>query len=144
MAVQGGYRIARGEAGLRSRGTRDDSQDRDAGGCAPEPGIPGGRCQFYAKEGGVELASTAGYPGFGSTASCGPILGVVTGSPAAQAGLAAGDTITALNGHSVKSPSALRAAVDQFHPDQKLTVSWVDQYGNSYKAIMKLASGPTG
>jgi S1-C subfamily serine protease len=106
----------------------------------PSPSIHIGASAFL----GVELASTAGYPGFGSTASGVPILGVVTGSPAAQAGLAAGDTITALNGHSVNSPSALRDAVDQFHPDQKLTVDWVDQYGNSYKAILKLASGPTG
>jgi S1-C subfamily serine protease len=93
---------------------------------------------------GVELASTSAYSGFGSTAFGVPILGVVAGSPAAHAGLAAGDAITALNGHSVKTLSALRDVVDQFHPDQELTVNWVDQYGNSYKSTLKLASGPTG
>ncbi len=34
--------------------------------------------------------------------------------------------------------------MDQFRPGQKVTVSWVDQYGNSYKATIKLATGPTG
>jgi S1-C subfamily serine protease len=93
---------------------------------------------------GVEVASTSAYSEFGTTASGATIVGVVSGSPAAGAGLAAGDTITSVGGHAVSSSSRLQDVMEQFHPGQKVTVSWVDQYGNSSKATMTLATGPTG
>jgi hypothetical protein len=44
----------------------------------------------------------------------------------------------------VTSPTSLQNIMEQLHPGQKVTVTWVDQYGNSYKAAVKLATGPTG
>jgi S1-C subfamily serine protease len=93
---------------------------------------------------GVEVASSSAYFSSGPTTSGATVVGVVSGSPAAEAGLASGDTITSVGGHAVTSSSSLRAVMDRFHPGQKVSVSWLDQYGNSYKATVELATGPTG
>jgi S1-C subfamily serine protease len=58
------------------------------------------------------------------------------------AGLAAGDVITALNGHTVSSPSAVSALVLTKKPGAKITVAFVDQSGASHTATVTLGSGP--
>ena len=93
---------------------------------------------------GVEVASTSAYYASGPAASGATVVGVLSGSPADEAGLASGATITSVGGRTVASPTALKDIMDQLHPGQKVNVSWVDQYGNSYKATVKLATGPTG
>ncbi len=93
---------------------------------------------------GVEVASTSSYYASGPAASGATVVGVLSGSPADEAGLASGVTITSVGGRAVASPTSLKDIMDQLHPGQKVTVSWVDQSGNSYKATIKLASGPTG
>jgi S1-C subfamily serine protease len=93
---------------------------------------------------GVEVASTSSYYGSAPAASGATIVGVLSGSPAAESGLASGDTITSVGGHTVASSTSLRDIMDELHPAQKVTVSWVDQYGSSYKATVELTAGPTG
>jgi S1-C subfamily serine protease len=93
---------------------------------------------------GVEVASTSAYSESGAPTSGATIVGVVSASPAAGASLAAGDTITAVGDQAVSSSSSLQDVMDQLHPGQKVVVSWVDQYGNSQKATVTLATGPTG
>ena len=93
---------------------------------------------------GVEVASTSAYSNFGATTSGATIVGIVSASPAAGAGLVAGDAITSVGDHAVSSSSSLQDVMDQLRPGQKVTVSWVDQYGNSYKATVTLATVPTG
>lgn len=93
---------------------------------------------------GVQVASTAASYSFGTTTSGATIVGVVSGSPAAAAGLSYGDTVTSVGGHAVTSSSSLRTIMDRFHPGQKVSVSWVDQYGGSHTADIELATGPTG
>jgi S1-C subfamily serine protease len=93
---------------------------------------------------GVEVATTSAYYGYGGAASGATVVGIVSGSPADAAGLASGVTITSVGGHTVTSPTSLQDIMDKLHPGQKVTVSWVDQYGNSDKATVKLATGPTG
>jgi S1-C subfamily serine protease len=94
---------------------------------------------------GIEVASVDS-PGFGSggrgaSASGALIAGVVSG-PAASAGLAAGDVITAINGHTVSSPTAIPALVLTKKPGAKITVAYVDQSGTSHTARVRLGSGP--
>jgi S1-C subfamily serine protease len=94
-----------------------------------------------------------GYPGFlgvqvqastqnGSVAAGAPIAGVVTGSAGAKAGLQAGDTITAVNGTTISSPSALSTAMANSKPGQQVTVTWVDAAGQSHSATLTLGTGP--
>ena len=99
---------------------------------------------------GVEVASTdnstAGY-GYGSSGSSASaagatISGVVSGGPAASAGLTAGDTITAVNGTAIDSAQALTTALAALHPGDSATIAWTDASGASQSAQVTLAQGP--
>jgi S1-C subfamily serine protease len=68
--------------------------------------------------------------------------GVIDGTPAAAAGLEAGDTITALGGVNVTSASELTAALAAHAPGQSVSVTWVDATGASHTAMLTLARGP--
>ena len=50
--------------------------------------------------------------------------------------------ITSVDGHSVSSPSALQAALEQHHPGDKVTIGWTDQAGQAQSATVTLANGP--
>jgi S1-C subfamily serine protease len=81
--------------------------------------------------------------GSGSGASSGvTISGALSGSPAASAGLTEGDTITSVGGQSVSSADDIQQALVKYHPGDKISVSWVDQNGQSQTATVTLASGP--
>jgi S1-C subfamily serine protease len=101
---------------------------------------------------GVELSTSSqngggssfggGSAGGSSNASGAVISSVVSGGPAAQAGLAAGDTITSLDGQSVDSPSSVAALMVGHHPGDQVQVGWVDSSGQSHTATVDLGSGP--
>jgi S1-C subfamily serine protease len=95
----------------------------------------------------VQPASSSG--GFGggfnqggSQGSGAVVAQVLTGDPADQAGISAGDTITTLGGTTVDSPSALTAALGSYHPGDKVKIGWTDQSGQSHTATVSLTSGP--
>jgi S1-C subfamily serine protease len=93
----------------------------------------------------IHIGSTA-FLGVGVTASTqvagAVVTGVLNGSPAASAGLSAGDVITGLGGQTVDSPSALSAALVQHRPGDHVSVTWTDQSGQSHTATVTLANGP--
>ena len=106
---------------------------------------------------GVEVTSVgaAQSPGFGSgfgsgfggqavaPASSGAlVVGVISGGPAAQAGIAAGDVITGFDGKSISSPSALTAAMAGTRPGEAATLRWMGPSGNTHTATLTLANGP--
>jgi S1-C subfamily serine protease len=91
---------------------------------------------------GIEVESV-NTPGFGGSSASGALIaGVVTGGPAASAGLAAGDVITAISGHTVSSPAAVSALVLTKKPGARITVAYVDLSGASHTASVTLGSGP--
>ncbi len=67
---------------------------------------------------------------------------VLSGGPAAGAGLAAGDAITGLDGTAVSSPTALTDLILEKHPGDDVTVSWQTPEGGRQTATITLASGP--
>jgi S1-C subfamily serine protease len=67
---------------------------------------------------------------------------VLSGGPAASAGLAAGDVITALGGTAVSSPTALTDLILEKHPGVDVTVSWQTPEGGRQTATITLAGGP--
>ncbi|MFF5077437.1 trypsin-like peptidase domain-containing protein [Actinoplanes sp. NPDC000266] len=97
----------------------------------------------------VHIGATA-YLGIQTTdssdyATSGPaVLGVVTGSPAATAGLTRGDVITSVAGTRVASATALTTLLDRYHPANKVKVAWTDVSGQSHTATVTLATGPVG
>jgi len=92
---------------------------------------------------GVQTAGTAGAEPTGAGATTGvPVVGVVTGSAAAAAGLQAGDTITSVGGTTVSSPTDLTAALADRSPGDRVSVSWTDGSGTSHTRTVTLGSGP--
>ena len=71
-----------------------------------------------------------------------PVSGVQPQSPADQAGIAAGDVITSIDGKSVTSPSDLRTAIQGHKVGDPVRVSWTDVAGASHAAMVRLAAGP--
>lgn len=70
------------------------------------------------------------------------VRGVVPGSPVAKAGITAGDVVTALDGHTVASQTALVALILPHHPGDRVALQWVDPDGVSHTGSVTLASGP--
>ncbi|TMC47155.1 MAG: PDZ domain-containing protein [Chloroflexi bacterium] len=70
------------------------------------------------------------------------VTSVQQGSPADDAGLAAGDVITGLDGTTVDSPTTLRSAILRHHPGDRVGVTWRDGSGNQHTATVTLTSGP--
>lgn len=94
---------------------------------------------------GVELSPgpQGGLPG--SQANPGvTIAGVATGSPAASAGLQAGDEIVSVGGHKVASSADIQSALEGYHPGDKISISWLDQAGQTHTATLVLATGAAG
>ncbi len=70
------------------------------------------------------------------------IAGVVPGSAAAQAGLASGDQITSVAGHTITSSSDIQSVLKNRHPGDKISIGWTDQSGQSHSATVTLTNGP--
>ena len=70
------------------------------------------------------------------------VAAVEPSSPADDAGLAAGDTIVAVDGNQISDGASLRSALDAYHPGDHITVSWTDSNGQSHQAQATLVKGP--
>jgi S1-C subfamily serine protease len=71
------------------------------------------------------------------------VSNVVGGTPAQKAGIAAGDVVTAFDGHAITSDSQLTNLLVPDHPGQKATITWVTPEGVSHTATITLATGPS-
>jgi S1-C subfamily serine protease len=80
----------------------------------------------------------------GSSPSGAVINEVVSGSPAASAGLAVGDVITSLGGDAVHSAPALTTLMQLYLPGDHVQIVWADSGGNRHSATLRLATGPAG
>jgi S1-C subfamily serine protease len=67
---------------------------------------------------------------------------VLPGSPAASAGLAAGDEISSVAGHAVVSSAGIQSALLRHHPGDTIRVRWLDPSGQSHSTRVVLAAGP--
>ena len=93
----------------------------------------------------VSAAGQGGFGGFGynpPVSSGALVVAVVPGTPAAGAGLAAGDVITSFNGKPITSVAELTTAIHADKPGQTAVFGWVDAAGNAHSASITLASGP--
>ena len=70
------------------------------------------------------------------------IAGVVEGSPAAEAGLVAGDTVVGIDGTTVSTAAGLSSALAGHDPGDSVTVTWLDSAGSQHSASLTLAQGP--
>ena len=86
---------------------------------------------------GVELSTTET-----TTTSGVAIAGAIEDTPAADAGLVAGDTITAVDGETVATSTALSAAIAAHDVGDSVTLTWVDADGATQSATVVLIAGP--
>ncbi len=99
---------------------------------------------------GSGSGDSGGFGGFGGqgdgsgsgTSNGVTIAGALSGSAAASAGLTEGDTIASVGGQTVSSATDIQQILVKYHPGDKISVSWVDQSGQSHTATVTLASGP--
>jgi S1-C subfamily serine protease len=100
---------------------------------------------------GLEIAPSSGSSGTGfgdpGAPNQGSMLGVtiagtVSGSPSADAGLTAGDTITEVGGRSISMGWDITQALVPYHPGDTISITWVDQYHQSHTTTLTLTSGP--
>ncbi|WP_062303746.1 S1C family serine protease [Demequina subtropica] len=96
---------------------------------------------------GVGLASQTqlGFtPGTSTGASAGGVeIGYVyEGTPAADAGLEAGDVVTAVDGSAVTSGTELSDAIAAHDPGDSISLTWTDASGTSQSATVTLIAGP--
>jgi S1-C subfamily serine protease len=92
---------------------------------------------------GVELQSTTVGSDDGSSSDEGAlVISVPDDSPAADAGIEQGDVIVAVGDATVHSNNDLEDALNTYHPDDKVKVTWSDGSGNTESATVKLVEGP--
>jgi S1-C subfamily serine protease len=77
-----------------------------------------------------------------STRSAATITDVARGGPAAAAGLAAGDSILAVAGRKVSTPTELGSLILSRKPGAQVSVKYTDRSGATHTADVTLASGP--
>jgi S1-C subfamily serine protease len=67
---------------------------------------------------------------------------VYPGTPAAQAGLSAGDTVTWVGTTRVRTATQLQNAVRSYSPGDQVRIAWTDAEGSSHVASVTLIAGP--
>jgi S1-C subfamily serine protease len=88
---------------------------------------------------GVQIASELGR---GPSTAGAVIEGVVSGGPAASAGLSAGDVITAIDGHAISSSTSITSLLLTKKPGATVKITYQQQLGASQTATATLVSGP--
>jgi S1-C subfamily serine protease len=86
-------------------------------------------------------AATASFPAPSSRPGA-LVAGVLCGTGAATAGLAAGDVITSANGHRISSPGALTAIMSAGRPGALVTVTWISASGQPRARQVRLDTAP--
>ena len=70
------------------------------------------------------------------------VEGLLSGGPAADAGITPGSLVTAVDGKKVSSPDALRSLLQTYNPGDRATVTWTARGGSSHTATVILGTGP--
>jgi S1-C subfamily serine protease len=80
--------------------------------------------------------------GLGLTGTGTRVGAVYAGTPAARAGVSAGDTITRVGTTRVHNATQLRDAVTSYSPGDTVRIAWTDGNGTSHIASVTLIAGP--
>jgi S1-C subfamily serine protease len=93
---------------------------------------------------GLQIAGQNSGNGFGGQdgSSGVTVAGTVSGSPADKAGLTQGDVITAVGGQSVSTAEDIPHMLVKYHPGDSISITWLDQSGQSHTATVTLVTGP--
>lgn len=70
------------------------------------------------------------------------VIGVEPGTPAAHAGLAAGDVITRVGSRKISTADQLSSALSAYRPGDTVRIGWTDSNGRPHSATVTLAASP--
>ena len=84
----------------------------------------------------------ASQSGSASQAEGAVVAGVYENTPAAEAGLTAGDTITQIGSTQITDGTALSSAIAEHKPGDTVSLSWTDADGQSHTSEVTLTEGP--
>jgi S1-C subfamily serine protease len=70
------------------------------------------------------------------------VVGIESGSPAEQAGITSGSTITSIDGTSVSDSATMGNLIHVHHPGESITVGWTAADSTTHSASLTLESGP--
>lgn len=97
---------------------------------------------------GVQQDSQSGQSGQGSQSGTSSqtagavVTGVYENTPAAEAGLTAGDTITQIGSTQITDGTALSSSIAEHKPGDTVSLSWTHADGQSHTAEVTLTEGP--
>ena len=80
--------------------------------------------------------------GLGLTGTGTRVAGVYAGTPAARAGISAGDSVTRIGTTQVRTAKQLRDAVQAYAPGDRVRIAWTDADGTPHIASVTLMAGP--
>ena len=80
--------------------------------------------------------------GLGLDGSGTTVAGAYPGTPAARAGIGAGDRITRVGNTRVSTAAGLRDAVRTYSPGDRVRLVWTDAAGTTHVATVTLIEGP--
>jgi len=130
----GGRQSTQTSPQLQLRQMQESEQQQDLG---PGDGF------YPAPAGCLPNTADAGIPSHIAPASSGAlVLGALCESPAAAAGLAAGDVITSAAGQQVSSPASLTSILATVRAQKKITIVWVAPAGQTITRTVTLAQIP--
>jgi S1-C subfamily serine protease len=121
-----------------------------SGGAAQGYAIPIATAETIAAKivAGVDDATIhQGYPAFlgvsvQDSGSGATVAGVLSGGPAAGAGVTTGDVIVSVGGHPVTSAAGLSSVLVGYQPGDRVRITWTSSTGVTHSATVTLASGP--
>ncbi len=124
-------------------GTRSSLPPAHVQPTVPRPGPVGSTTSGSSPKGflGVEVSVA---PASSASAAGAHVVAVVPGSPAAKAGMAAGDTITSFGTRRVVSSITLQFDTQSDAPGTRVSVGWTTATGKHEHATVTLARRPSG
>ncbi|UVI36256.1 S1C family serine protease [Brevibacterium spongiae] len=109
-------------------------------------GIGVGQSGKQDQSGGQSQSGSAGsqygQSGASSQTDGATVAGVYEDTPAAQAGLTAGDTITAIDSTPITDGTSLSNAISEHKPGDTVSLTWTDASGQSHTSKVTLTEGP--
>jgi S1-C subfamily serine protease len=97
----------------------------------------------YPGQLGVVMSDPVPATGAGSATPVGvTVAEVIAGSPAANAGVVAGDVLTEVDGLAAAAPDAVANQIKKHRAGEKIDFSWTDESGRRRTATVILSPGP--
>ncbi len=132
-----GILVPSGNASTLSSPAQQQAQQQSQGNGGSGNGQPGANQQCLESNENAGVPQTVAPVGSGTL-----VLGSLCGTPAATAGITAGDVITSVGGHTVTTPDSLTAILQGDHPGQIVPVTWTDISGTQHTSKLDLLQAP--